>query len=443
MLQQEAKRAPNASITAAQSPPALQGPYAQQLTKDYSVPWDHEGLVWLAKEYGLTTPQLIFNWALARLGAIVVATANEQHMRQALNETAMHGNALKWPSLRYLNSLGTLSQANNPESEAKGTRQQHGQQLSLFAAPLSQSPPQSSPPVVPVPAPVVRVQNIIGNDEFYSHLNADYPLPGRYQFSDDFPWKRELDGRLIREEGGVNGLAIWYDSPHMATILERSPAWRHFDDYVNSAHFLDYALNAFRDKLATSNELLLDWTTLASRTARRHIWHSQIESMEIAWYRRSRDHPFNQTYADPHELYTIWSFQAQRLPAGAVFKRMKGPHRDQENRILSLVIYFTDGEPLASGWSGGEFVFYDGKTPKKAGTRIYSARPNHNLGLMFLCNRNSIHSINALSRANGEFNQTTAYANMWRKTVYLSIASRSSSWRYVSMPGLGRELVLK
>jgi len=124
VLQQEAKRAPNASITAAQSAPALQGPYAQQLTKDYSVPWAHEGLVWLAKEYGLTTPQLIFNWALARLGAIVVATANEQHMRQALNETAVHGNALKWPSLRYLNSLGAR-QANIPESEAKGTRQQH------------------------------------------------------------------------------------------------------------------------------------------------------------------------------------------------------------------------------------------------------------------------------------------------------------------------------
>ena len=467
-LQAKAKR-PATSASAKKSPPVLQGPYAPQPIPKYSVPWDHHGLVWIARAYGLTPQQVIFDWALSRLGAIVVATASEEHMLEALNTSAVHERALHKPSIRYLNALGSASQPISlprPPVPPLDDHQRHtevgrtSRQLftKVHADSLSQAPSA---------APVVRVNGIIGSNELYAQLNADYPLPGGLRFQDDFPWKREAGGETILQPSGrVSSLAIWYDSAEMATILENSAAWRLFDDYVNSAEFVDYVVRAFHSKLATSQELLLDWRILSRRAARRHVWHSQVESKEDAWYRRSPARPFNQTHVDPQELFTIWSFQAQRLPPGAVFRPMKGPHRDQENRIFSLVIYFSDGDPSVSGWGGGEFRMHDGNNAKAFGETILSELPQQNLGLIFLCNRNSIHSISNIWKANtsatsrgfkakafGRIHRSrrerqsdeAASANKpgtWRKTVYVSVASRSSAWRHVSMGSGKKDWVL-
>jgi len=146
--------------------------------------------------------------------------------------------------------------------------------------------------------------------------------------------------------------------------------------------------------------------------------------VDSGWHRSSASAPFNQSFVDPNEIYTIWSFQTQRYPW-----KGKGHHRDKENRIMSLVIYFSDAE--RSGWKGGDFEFFDGSSPNRhaQGQLLFRQRPQNNLGVGFLVKQRSIHQVSAFRTAG----ESTRNKMAMRRVVYISIARRTTSWRHIHL----------
>ena len=77
-----------------------------QNTSHHFVPWDSPTLAATARSHRLSVPQLIFSWALGRLGTIVVATGDERHMKEAL---AVRAKALDAREMTQLDQLGATS----------------------------------------------------------------------------------------------------------------------------------------------------------------------------------------------------------------------------------------------------------------------------------------------------------------------------------------------
>ena len=184
----------------------------------------------------------------------------------------------------------------------------------------------------------------------------------------------------VTNEGGVGAHRV------DAILLEHSAAWRAFDAYVNSPAFLRGVIDTFGPQLLQNNPELRHASTLADPASCRHAWHAEMENREQDYYRRDRCSPFNRTAdVDPRELHTIWSFQAQPCPSVG-----KGPHRDRENRIFSMVLFFSDAD--AAGWAGGEFVMLSGTdAARKRGTPFLTHRPKPNHAVLFLNRQRSIH----------------------------------------------------
>ena len=152
--------------------------------------------------------------------------------------------------------------------------------------------------------------------------------------------------------------------------------------------------------------------------------HAEMENKEEVYYRRDRCSPFNRTAdVDPRELHTIWSFQAQPCPSVG-----KGPHRDRENRIFSMVLFFSDAD--AAGWAGGEFVMLSGTdAARKRGTPFLTHRPKPNHAVLFLNRQRSIHRVNDVTGCPSTYARPE---DKWRRVVYLSVARRVASWEHVS-----------
>jgi len=358
-------------------------------------------------------------------------------MRQALEATAQdssgcpylpHELALSPPMVRFLNSYATRVQTvepgneqrddacTSPTTKASGLSSQSSSGLLSMGKSTAEYDPTRAQPLV--------LRGIVGSAELYARLSAEYPLPNASGGLIERTLLQQLasaprGGGLV---GGPDNFQVWYDSPLMALILARSPAWRLFDKYLNSPEFLSAAIEAFGPQLLPHNPELRRAADLLGPARQQHVWHSEMENHEADLYRRKRQALFNQTVVDPSQLYTIWSFQAQRCPSVG-----KGPHRDRENRLFSLVIYFSD----ASGWRGGEFVMYNGQSAHQGELEgvALMARPENNLGVLFLCRARSIHRVSDVYGCSQGYTRTT---DNWRRAVYVSVARRVASWDTVA-----------
>lgn len=372
--------------------------------------WTSEpGVLTLARAGNLTVAALIYKWVRARLGSAVVATADDARLREALD--AFAGPEVAPATARYLNSYAATVQP--VESEAKAA-----------AAPFRLAP--STEAYDPSkPQPLVR-SNVIASDELYATLSAEYPMP--FANNSVFPrrvWEAWARSHPKDSMGRASGaLMVWWDSPLMAILLEHSAAWRAFDAYVNSPAFLRGVIDTFGPQLLQNNPELRHASTLADPASCRHAWHAEMENREQDYYRRDRCSPFNRTAdVDPRELHTIWSFQAQPCPSVG-----KGPHRDRENRIFSMVLFFSDAD--AAGWAGGEFVMLSGTdAARKRGTPFLTHRPKPNHAVLFLNRQRSIHRVNDVTGCPSTYARPE---DKWRRVVYLSVARRVASWEHVS-----------
>lgn len=413
-----------------------------------SVAWDAPGVLLLARGSNLTVPQLIYRWVRARLGKVVIATADEAHLREAIEAFAaplplptagaarpLDGTSSTTgaPTMRFLNAYAASTQAwpleaslvgrtpGRPRGQPTDPKTVANDAASTIRTHFVLAP--STEPYNPTKAqPLVR-RRVIASPELYEALEADYPTPN----SSVLP-QSVWDAWAKANQSG-DKLMLWWDSPMMAMLLERSAAWREFDAYVNSPSFLQAVIDAFGPQLLPGNPELHHAALLARSASRRHVWHSEMENGEQLTFRKALCAPFNTTPVDPSELHTIWSFQAQRCPTAG-----KGIHRDRENRIFSLVLFFSDAD--AAGWKGGEFVMHRGTdcTVQRHGKPILTIRPKPNDAVLFLNRQRSIH------RVGDVFDCPSTYArpvDSWRRVVYISVARRVSSWEYVAR-GPGR-----
>jgi hypothetical protein len=338
------------------------------------------------------------------------------------------------------------------------------------------------------PQPLLH-RGIVRSAELYEAMSAQYPLPD----TNGSLLERELHSYLTRvnkkhergTHGSIASFSIWYDSYIMATFLKHSPAWATFDTYLHSRTFIADVLDAFGTQLLRpidsvsgagvptyASPELRHANLLADPSRRKHVWHSEVETGDAELFRRQWHRLFNSTKVDPAELYTIWSFQAQRCGT-----RGKSAHRDRENRIFSLVIYFSDATTVP--WTGGELLFcacralnrsisesptcslcsgcwLAGPLPNQRPMYIESRvcadpgdtaesatlepsqvamtiHPDANLGVSFLNSARSIHRVADVAACAPTANLLGSRASDgWRRAVYISVARHVSSWDTVS-----------
>ena len=136
----------------------------------------------------------------------------------------------------------------------------------------------------------------------------------------------------------------------MAILLEHSAA-ASFDAYVNSPAFLRGVIDTFGPQLLQSNPGAprVDARRLfvPPRVARRD-GEPRAGLLPEGSPRRSFTADVDPHRA-PHDLV---------VPGAAVPVSRQGPHRDRENRIFSMVLFFNDAD--AAEWAGGEFVMLSG-----------------------------------------------------------------------------------
>jgi hypothetical protein len=237
----------------------------------------------------------------------------------------------------------------------------------------------------------------------------------------EFPPDELFDGNSSR--GGRAGRDLYPGDEPYARLLESSPAWREFANFVDSPGYVDLILELFGDQLA-------NFGCLASpeRIRYRHHIESRDELAEESTRvsrlaARIRDGiGLGHDHHDPNDV-----FVRMDIGQGAV-GYAKPVHCDRSNRLSSMLIYFCDKQEI--GMEGGNLRIHKHKAkkaidqyerhPKEENTIVVAdIEPRENLGGMFIGCNISYHSATAVTRA-----------DHYRNFVYTSVASRSSRlWR--------------
>lgn len=266
--------------------------------------------------------------------------------------------------------------------------------------------------VIQGPFPHIVKEGILPADLF-SELRAAFPT-GR-----DFTDQHAITGAVGSRTGSDTGFDIYRGDDAYDALIERSPAWAKLDAYINSPAFVDTFMAAFGPDLDALGCTI---------------------SVDPAAYDVDYIEPRSVLTAKPTVGERLAAFLPRRHAKGEarkLFSRLdvekstkgyaKPAHCDRENRLCSLIIYFTD--MAAEGIEGGELNIYRhrSKTDPVKHERhpapdnvevVQTITPKQNLGVFFPCSNNSYHGVNAVRTPGRErdflyINISTVGAGCW------------------------------
>lgn len=246
--------------------------------------------------------------------------------------------------------------------------------------------------VVQAPYPHVISDAILPPDLF-ARLKAEYPDAS--MFAD----QQQTHGTTGSRTGA--GLDVYRGDSSYAVLMQRSPAWREFDGFINSQAFIDQFLDLFGPDL----EALGCSADIAASTYDRSYEEPRELLTEHATLKDRLDmavHKVTRSMLTGRKVELFTRLDIQRAIGGYA----KAPHCDRPNRLCSLIIYFTDAE--ASGLEGGELLVYRHKQdkpmhryerhPRPDDVEIVARlKPKPNLGVFFPCSNNSYHGVTAVT----------------------------------------------
>lgn len=261
------------------------------------------------------------------------------------------------------------------------------------------------------PFPHVISETILQPD-FYKRLRADYP---DYRLFED---QKEDTGSVGSRTN--QGFDIYRGDVIYEQLIERSDAWREFDAFVNSRHFVEKFVELFGDQFdAIKCRYKIDPDAYD---------RSIIEPREVMTARAS----LGERLGEKTRRLTGWKQPTESLPLFSrldIHKALKGyekpVHCDRPNRLCTFVMYFCDAEE--QGFEGGNLTIHKHRTekdfskyerhPKPADAPVIAElRPKHNLGVIFPCCNNSYHGVTAVTSKGVE-----------RDYLYINISAEGGS----------------
>lgn len=265
------------------------------------------------------------------------------------------------------------------------------------------------------PFPHVVKKGIL-DEEFYRELRKDFPS------QDSFADQTVLSGSTGSRVGAGTGFDIYRGDQAYDNLISTSPAWARFDQWINSPAFVD----KFNEVFGPDLEALGCAISVDRAAYDREVVEGRdvlTEKATLADKARNISHKlFSRSDTSPGNLFS--RLDIERSIGGYA----KVPHCDRQNRLCSLIIYFTDME--AEGIEGGDLSLFRHKTktdpssherhPKPGDVeKTATLRPEQNLGVFFPCSNNSYHGVSALK------SQDAA-----RDFLYINISTdRYSAWR--------------
>lgn len=178
-------------------------------------------------------------------------------------------------------------------------------------------------------------------------LSTELLSPAEFaSLRDDFPVESDFHSKHASYGSVRRG------TPQFNAILDRSSAWQHFYDRVNSKAFFDHCLGLFADDLERNGARVnLDNYRFSRRPA--PPYRTRVRSLPNALYyvqrgvERSVPRRWINEVLGRDELYLRMTFSC----AGAGYG--KEIHRDRKHGLLLILIYFDDLEDC-----GGELELY-------------------------------------------------------------------------------------
>jgi hypothetical protein len=225
----------------------------------------------------------------------------------------------------------------------------------------------------------------------FERLRAEYPGDALFERN------TRLHARAGRD--------LYRGDPLFDEFLAGAPAWREFYAWVNSPAYVRLVLDLFGEDLARFG------CRVDPQKAAFHEYVEPREALtEVKGFRRllRRVRGAFGTPTDPNELFV--RFDLGQARAGYA----KEVHCDLPNRLVSMIMYFSDTEE--EGLQGGDLRLHEHverrapaeyeRYPREERTRVIATlRPRKNLGVLFLCSNNSYHSVTAM-RGDGRRNFT-------------------------------------
>jgi hypothetical protein len=242
--------------------------------------------------------------------------------------------------------------------------------------------------VVAEPFPHVVKQDILP-PELFARLKADFPTEAIFE------GQKQQYGRTGSRTG--SGFDIYRGDPSFETLVAASPAWAEFAGYLNSEAFLDTFRAVFADHL--------DSIGLGIDIRNSHVDTGYFEPREVMTETAT---PMDKVAGVAKKIMAPFRGHAPspmftRLD---IHKSMGGyakpAHCDRPNRLVSLIVYFTDAE--AAGLEGGELLLFKHKDKKPVEAYERHPKPENvleiarlktkpNLGVFFPCMNNSYHGV--------------------------------------------------
>jgi len=216
-------------------------------------------------------------------------------------------------------------------------------------------------------------------------------------------------------------------------------AWIELSEYLNTESFWSEIRDVFMDFFSNNDEFLLDLNKIRVK-GHDLEFQTPIADLQLIT-RKQKDENRDLNKIDKHSVFSLINPQNRNkcpplLKQGkaarirrlislctnqnrneyqSLYKPQKGIHRDHECRIFSLLIYLSD---ILDGTS--KTSFWSGNNVKEPGRVLHSFSPKKNSGILFLNNRNSIHST------------TPNVHSQDRPAIYIGIASNLPVWKYIS-----------
>jgi hypothetical protein len=245
--------------------------------------------------------------------------------------------------------------------------------------------------VVQAPFPHIVKQGIL-SAEFFARLKADFPT--EETFSDQFAQTGAAGSRV----GKGAGFDIYRGDASYDQLVAQSSAWAELDAYINSPNFVETFIEVFGPDLdALGCSVKVD----PSAYDRNNVEGREVlaERKRLGTRMREMSHKLLRGKDATVSLFT--RLDVEKSVAGYA----KPPHCDRDNRLCSLIVYFTDMEK--EGIEGGELKIFAHKQakapsaherhPREADVNVVSTLiPKENLGIFFPCSSNSYHGVNAV-----------------------------------------------
>ena len=200
---------------------------------------------------------------------------------------------------------------------------------------------------------------------------------------------------LCEPRSGPSGYSAFWGDPDYDELVASNPAWSAMFKTFQSQDFVDYCLTQFGDTFRRHG-CLVDFAKARYVSFAESRTDKQLRHMEGP-------------RPEPHELWVRMDILQGRVN----YKR--NVHLDHRRRLLSMLIYFCDGDEIAM--DGGDLLLHGGDAGQATPTATTAVRPRHNLMAAFPCTPKSWHSVSLMNAAKS-----------YRNFVQVALSSSADAW---------------